>query len=193
MKKPTPIEFFIAILIFGMASVGLFFAGHAYAKDQSIRQDPPVLLLRNGPGPHIDKIEPKATFRTTVPGEDQMFSVFVPTNGPTNITFRAYFGMVSVTNGAPIITTAASVVDSEFFTTNSTNVFQGDMAFPLTPGTWTNIGFSLSETKFQDAPTGDVLLTIIPFVTGGTNQVHQGAAIFPIDSAEDGLQGSNIP
>lgn len=185
MKKLSLTELVLVTLIVSGAAWGLFSGMNLYAKDAKPLEETTVLILRTGPKPPgLDD-----TLRNLhIPGQQMYFRVYVPTNGPTNIDFRAYLAEVQFTNGQPQIVTPSGILNSNYFVTNADNSFQGNQTVAVTPGTWTEVPFRLSLEKFVDEEQGDILLAILPFKTAGTNAPLQGAAIFPIDSPVDGIQ-----
>ena len=185
MKKLSLTEVLLLTLIISVSGWGLFSGMKLYAKDTKPLEETTVLILRTGPKPPgLDD----QNQNMSIPGQQMYFRVYVPTNGPTNIDFRAYLADVQFTNSLPQIATPSGLLSSNYFVTNADNSFTGNQTVALTPGTWTEIPFRLSLEKFVDEEQGDILLAILPFKTAATNSPLQGAAIFSIDSPVDGIQ-----
>lgn len=128
-----------------------------------------------------------------IPGESRAVRFYVPNDGPTNFTIKAYFATFTNISGTEQLVLDGGLVASEFFTvpTDDTNYFNGNKDYTAARGVTKIVPYRLSPNGFASNGVPDCVIafTIKGSTTDGTNTTnYEGLSLLTVDGPEDGIQ-----
>lgn len=128
-----------------------------------------------------------------IPGEDRAVRFYVPNDGPTNFTIKAYAATFTNVSNTEQLVLDSDPLPAEFFTipTDDTNYFNGNKSYTAARGVTKIVPYRLSPSAFasNNVPDCFIAFTIKGSTTDGTNTTnYEGLSLLTVDGPGDGIQ-----